>query len=101
YTSGIAARPAASRSVTDAHSELRHYLRALRRQAWLIVLVTVLGVVAAGGVTALEQHVYRASMKIVVGQSGGVFQPQFGGAVDPFARTMSDLFKSEVVAEQT
>jgi receptor protein-tyrosine kinase len=84
--------------VTEHQPDLRHYLRLLRRQWWVLALVTALALAAAAAVTALQTPVYRASMKVVVGQGGGVFQPQFGGAVEPFARTMANLFESDVVA---
>jgi Mrp family chromosome partitioning ATPase/capsular polysaccharide biosynthesis protein len=76
-------------------------MHVLRRQGWLIGLVTALALGAAGAVTALQKPVYRASMNVVVGQGGGIFQPQFGGSVQPFVRTMANLFASDVVARST
>jgi capsular exopolysaccharide synthesis family protein len=87
--------------VTEHQPDLRHYRGVLRRQGWLIVLVTALALGAAAAVTFTEKPVYRASMKVVVGQGGGVFQPQFGGSVQPFARTMVNLFESNIVAQRT
>jgi capsular exopolysaccharide synthesis family protein len=86
--------------VTDHQPDLRHYLRILRRQGALIVGAAALAIGAAAAVTAVEQPVYRASMKIVIGQGGGTFQAPYGGAVEPFALTMSNLFKSDVVARE-
>jgi succinoglycan biosynthesis transport protein ExoP len=86
--------------VTEHQPDLRQYLRVLRRQGWLIALVTVLALGAAAVVSELQTPVYRASMKVVVGQGGGVFQAQFGGSVEPFARTMANLFESDVVARK-
>jgi non-specific protein-tyrosine kinase len=87
--------------VTDHQPDLRHYLGVLRRQGWLIGLLTAVALGAAAAVTITEKPVYRASMKVVVGQGGGVFQPQFGGSVQPFARTMANLFESNIVAQRT
>lgn len=86
--------------MSETASSLSHYLAVVRRQAWLIVLVAVLTPAAAALASALQETVYRASMKVVVGQGGGVFQPQFGSAVDPFATTMRNLLASDVVATQ-
>jgi capsular polysaccharide biosynthesis protein/Mrp family chromosome partitioning ATPase len=76
---------------------LRH-LRALRRHAWLIGLCVVGALGAAALFLATQHSVYRASMKILVGQGGGQFQPTNPGAFDPFTQTMADLLKSDVVA---
>ena len=86
--------------MTDHQPDLRHYLRVLRRQGLLIAAVTAVAVGAAVAVTAVEKPVYRASMKVVVGQGGGAFQAQYGGAVEPFALTMANLFKSNIVARE-
>jgi receptor protein-tyrosine kinase len=53
---------------------------------------------AAGIFLAAQQSVYRASMKIVVGQGGGIFQPANSGSVDPLTQTMTNLLESDVVA---
>ena len=60
----------------------------------------VVAVVSALVATALQKPTYRASTKIVVGQTGGLFQPQFGNAAQPFTQTMSSLLDSDVVAER-
>lgn len=65
----------------------------------MIALVTVLAIGASLLVTSYVQDpVYRASMKIVVGQGGGVFQPEFGATVQPFTQTMTNLLESDIVA---
>ena len=63
-----------------------------------MILVTVTALSAAAAISFTQQNVYRASTKIVVGQGGGIFQPQFGNVFQQFTQTMSSLFKSEVVA---
>jgi capsular polysaccharide biosynthesis protein/Mrp family chromosome partitioning ATPase len=60
----------------------------------------IVAVVSALVATALQTPTYRASTKIVVGQTGGLFQPQFGNAAQPFTQTMSSLLESDVVAKQ-
>jgi succinoglycan biosynthesis transport protein ExoP len=58
-------------------------------------MVVTLG---AASISFSQPNVYRASTKIVVGQGGGIFQPQFGNVFQPYTQTMSSLFKSEIVA---
>jgi capsular polysaccharide biosynthesis protein/MinD-like ATPase involved in chromosome partitioning or flagellar assembly len=82
---------------SDDFSLLRH-LRALRRQLWLIALCLASGLVAAGIVVLSQSSVYRASMKILIGQGGGAFAPANATAVDPFTATMANLLSSDVVA---
>lgn len=78
---------------------LLHYLHVVRREAWLIVVVVVITVATAAFVSIYVQDpVYRASSKIVVGQGGGVFQPQYGSQVQPFTLTMTNLLQSDIVA---
>ncbi len=69
------------------------------RQAWLVAIALVAVIVSAGFLLWTQDSVYRASMKIVVGQGGGVFQPDAGGAVDSFTQTMTNLLESRVVAQ--
>jgi capsular polysaccharide biosynthesis protein len=85
--------------MNQTRSDLSTYLAVLRRYLWLIAVVTAATVGAAVVVTSLQRPVYRASMKIVVGQSNGLISPQFGNTIDPFTQTMSTLLKSEVVAD--
>jgi capsular polysaccharide biosynthesis protein len=84
----------------DGPPSLRHYARAVRRQAWLVVVVLIAVAVSAGILVARQDPVYRASMKIVVGQGGGVFRPDAGGSVDSFTQTMTNLLESNVVADR-
>ncbi len=78
---------------------LLHYTSVVRRGAWLIVAVVAIAVGTAAFVSNfLQQPVYRASSKIVVGQGGGVFQPQYGTQVQPFTLTMTNLLESDIVA---
>jgi capsular polysaccharide biosynthesis protein len=71
---------------------------ALIGRLWLVALVTLLAVAAAAAYTKTQPPVYRASMKIVVGQGTSFFQPDSANATEPFTQTMSSLVKSDVVA---
>lgn len=75
---------------------LSQYLRVARRQAWLIVLVPVIAVAVAGIIVSQQEPVYRASMDLVVAQSGGDLQPVIGS--QPLTQTMTNLLESTVVA---
>lgn len=77
---------------------LRHYLDVVRRRKWLVLFVFGLAVSAAAVVTVSQQSKYKAQTTIVVGQAGGLVQPQNAGAIQPFSATMKELIKSTVVA---
>jgi capsular polysaccharide biosynthesis protein len=64
------------------------------------VLIPIIAVGAAAAYTYTQPPVYRASMKMVVGQQQALFQPDVSGATEPFTQTMSDLVASDVVASQ-
>jgi capsular polysaccharide biosynthesis protein/cellulose biosynthesis protein BcsQ len=90
---------AASLTVSQPQPTARRQLDFLKRQAWFILLVTVVAVAVAAAVTVTKPKVYRAHTSIVIGQAGGIFQPQFGNVFQPFTQTMSSLLKSEIVAQ--
>lgn len=73
-------------------------VRALLRQAWLAALVMLVCVAAAGIYTKQQHPVYRATMKVVIGQADSFFQPDVANATEIYTQTMSDLVKSQVVA---
>lgn len=79
---------------------LRQYLETIRRRKWIVVVAAVAAVVAAVAVSLLQDPVYRATTKIVIGQGNSLFQPQFGNAFQPFTATARELVKSNVVAAQ-
>lgn len=85
--------------MTDSDLPLRHYVTILRRQVWLVLLPAAMSVLAAWFATSQQDPVYRASSKIVVGQSGTTFQAQLGSDVDRFTATMTNLLKSNIVAQ--
>ena len=73
-------------------------VRTLLRQAWVVAIVMVICVGAAAVYTRQEHPVYRATMKVVVGQADSFFQPDVANATEIYTQTMSDLVKSDVVA---
>ena len=80
----------------SSDSALRQYLRTIRRQAWLVVLVPVLVVVAMFLVTQTQDPIHRASMTLVVGtqplKSGS---PAFGDF--SLTRNMTTLLEDDYV----
>lgn len=84
----------------EQQSALANYLRALRRQSWLIILTVTLALGAAAVTTTLQDRVYRSSMKLIVGQGGGTFDPRFGNTVETFTQTMTNLLESDIVARR-
>jgi receptor protein-tyrosine kinase len=76
---------------------LRQYLRVARRQAWLIVLVPLIAITASAIIVTQQTPVYRASMELVVAQSGGDSQPVIGSQA--LTQTMTNLLESEIVAK--
>lgn len=80
----------------SSDSALRQYLRTIRRQAWLVVLVPLLVVAAMFAVSKTQDNIYRASMTLVVGtqplKSGS---PQFGDF--GLTRNMTTLLEDEYI----
>ncbi len=84
--------------VSEHSPALIHYSHVLRRHAWIVAVAVGLALMAALLVNVLLPTQYRATSKVVVGQSGGVFQPGLGGDVQPFTQTMTQLLESDIVA---
>ena len=84
--------------MNDSQTPLSHYLRLLRRQWWLVALIFVVTVGTAAVFVFSQASVYRATMKIVVAESGGDSQPDFGS--QQLSQTMKTLIESDVVARQ-
>src|SRR6266508_4043514 len=84
--------------LTDSETPLRHYLRLLRRQAWLVIFLPALTLGVTAVVVFTQHSVYRATMKIVVAQAGGQSQPDFGS--QQLSQTMKTLLESDVVAKE-
>jgi receptor protein-tyrosine kinase len=70
----------------------------LRRRLWIILLTVALAIGTAISITALQDPVYRATEKIVVGQDQGLVDARFGNSIQSFTQTMTTLLQSEVVA---
>src|SRR5437870_3149033 len=79
---------------------LRQYLEILWQRKLTVVVIVLLALGAAVAFTLRQQPEYRARTTIVVGQAGGLVQPQNAGAIQPFSATMQELIKSTVVARQ-
>src|SRR5579884_1538237 len=77
------------------------YAMVVRRQWWVVALVTVLATAAAVAYVLLARPVYSASMKIVVGQGQTLFAPALSVNVQPYTQTITELLESQVVAEKT
>ena len=78
-----------------------HYLMVLRRQWWVVALVTIVAVGAAVAYVKAAKPVYSASMKLVVGQGQALFAPGLSVNVQPYTQTITDLLQSQVVANDT
>jgi Mrp family chromosome partitioning ATPase len=80
----------------SSDSALRQYLRTIRRQAWLVVLVPLLVIAAMYVVSKTQAPIYRASMTMVVGtqplKSGS---PQFGDF--SLTRNMTTLLEDDYI----
>jgi capsular polysaccharide biosynthesis protein len=74
-------------------------LAVVRRHIWIVLLTMVLAASSAYVLSRQQEPVYRASMKVLVGQTGGLFQPQFSSATQSFTQTMTSLLKSNIVAQ--
>lgn len=81
----------------QSQSPLRQYLEILRRQAWLVVLVPVIALVATVVFFATQEPVYRASTTLVVGERAREdLRPVLGST--SLTRTLTNLIESDLVA---
>src|SRR5438067_10054388 len=76
------------------------YGSVLKRQGWLIALIVVCAVAGAVAITAVQTPVYQASMKIVVGQGNGSFQPKFGSSSQRLTQRIRSLPKTATAARR-
>lgn len=80
-----------------SQSPLLQYLQILRRQAWLVVLVPVIALVATVVFFATQEPVYRASTTLVVGERAREdLRPVLGST--SLTRTLTNLIESDLVA---
>jgi capsular polysaccharide biosynthesis protein/MinD-like ATPase involved in chromosome partitioning or flagellar assembly len=80
----------------EGNPPLRQAARFIKQQAWLIVLVPALAIAVAALTVSRQQHVYRASMGIVVAQAGAPYVPPLGNVA--LSQTMTSIIESDVVA---
>lgn len=74
--------------------------RAMLRNAWLLPLITLITIGAAALYTMHQPPVYRATLKLVVGQGNSFFQPDTANSTEALTQTVAALVKSEVVATE-
>ena len=70
------------------------------RNLWLLPLITLIAIGAAGAYTLHQTPVYRSTMKLVIGQGNSFFQPDTANSTEPLTQTVAALVKSDVVARQ-
>lgn len=75
---------------------MQTYVRFLKRHLWLIGLVVAAAIGATAFVVLRQDSVYRATMKVVVAQTGGTSSPDIGS--QKLSQTMTNLLESDVVA---
>jgi capsular polysaccharide biosynthesis protein len=81
---------------------LRHILQAALNRLWLIIFTVVLSVGAVVGFSLLQTPMYQSSIKILVGQEGGITQNlQFAQSLQQLTKTMSEGVNSRPIAEAT
>jgi polysaccharide biosynthesis transport protein len=79
---------------------LRQYLEVVWRRKLTVMAILVLALGAAVAFTLAQNPQYKAETTIIVGQAGGLVQPQNAGAIQPFSATMQELIRSTVVAQR-
>lgn len=72
----------------------------LIRYIWAAIVAVTITVAAALAVTFLSSDVYRAQMTLAVGTSGDVISPELGSETQAVVNTVSQLVRSNVVAEK-
>ena len=78
----------------------RDVLQVVRRRIWVILLVTAVFTGVAMGLSFAQTPLYQASIKILVGQEGGVTQnPNDVGGLQQLTKTIAEGVNSRPVAE--
>jgi Mrp family chromosome partitioning ATPase/capsular polysaccharide biosynthesis protein len=77
---------------------LGHYIEVIYRRRWIVLGIVATAIAVAALVSHLQQPVYQAQEKIVIGQGNTLFQPQNGNVIQPFTATMANLLTSDIVA---
>lgn len=79
---------------------LRDLLRILRKRLWVIVLIVVLAVGTAVGLSMVQTPQYEATIKTLVGQDQGITDnPQEALALQNLTETMAEAANSRPIAE--
>jgi capsular polysaccharide biosynthesis protein len=76
-------------------------LQALWRRVWVVMLVTTLFVGAAVGWSLMQTPIYEASLRVLVGQGGGITQdPAYVEGLQNITGTVAEAIISRPVAEE-
>jgi capsular polysaccharide biosynthesis protein len=80
---------------------LRSLLQALWRRLWVVMLVVTLFVGAAVGWSLMQTPIYEASLRVLVGQGGGITQdPAYAEGLQNITGTVAEAIISRPVAEE-
>lgn len=79
-------------------SALSGNLTLIRRQWWIPVLVALVAGGAAAAYTKTQDPKYEATMRVVVGQYGGPFDPGLGSTAEPFTQSVAGIVQSGLIA---
>jgi capsular exopolysaccharide synthesis family protein len=86
-------------AIEGAGPGLGRYLEVTWRRKWIVLGVIMAAIGMAAAASFAVDPVYRAEMKLYVGQGDSLFQVQQANAFQPFTATMADLIESRIVAE--
>jgi len=79
---------------------LGEILRAAWRRLWVVIVIVELSVGVSVAYTLMQTPMYESSIKVLVGQDGGVIQnPQLVQNFQQLTKTMSDAINSRPTAE--
>ena len=79
---------------------LREFLRVIRKRLWVIALSGVVLVVAALGYTFAQTPIYEATIKILIGNEGGITQdPSDVQGLQQLTQTIAEAINSDDVAQ--
>jgi capsular exopolysaccharide synthesis family protein len=85
----------------EAGFGLRRYVEVAWRRKLIVFAVILAAIGAAAAASVAVEPVYRAEMKLVVGQGGEVLlDPTQSASIPRFTATMGELVESRVVAER-
>src|SRR5919202_2281916 len=86
--------------VEEYTQALREFLRVIRKRLWVIALSGVVLVVAALGYTFAQTPIYEATIKILIGNEGGLTQdPSDVQGLQQLTQTIAEAINSDDVAQ--